>query len=87
MDTLRSEERMIGEKKELRIDEDLREILEGRKAVIKVVGVGGAGNNTVSRMMQIGIVGAEVIAVNTDAQDFRDLCGIFFCPGFFCLQR
>jgi len=50
-------------------DEDLRKILEARKAEIKVMGVGGAGNNTVSRMMQVGIVGAEVIAVNTDAQD------------------
>lgn len=51
------------------IDEDLRKLLEARKAEIRVVGIGGAGNNTVSRMMQIGIVGAEVIAVNTDAQD------------------
>jgi len=50
-------------------DEDLRKLLEARKAVIKVVGVGGAGNNTVSRMMQVGIVGADVIAANTDAQD------------------
>ncbi len=50
-------------------DEDLRKLLEARRAEIKVMGVGGAGNNTVSRMMQVGIVGAEVIAVNTDAQD------------------
>jgi len=50
-------------------DEDLRKLLEARKAEIKVMGVGGAGNNTASRMMQVGIVGAEVIAVNTDAQD------------------
>lgn len=51
------------------VDEDLRKLLDARKAEIKVVGVGGAGNNTVSRMMQVGIVGAEVVAVNTDAQD------------------
>jgi len=51
------------------IDEDLRKLLEARQAEIKVVGVGGAGNNTVSRMMQVGIVGAEIVAVNTDAQD------------------
>ncbi|NIO44460.1 MAG: cell division protein FtsZ [Candidatus Aenigmarchaeota archaeon] len=50
-------------------DEDLRKLLEARRADIKVMGVGGAGNNTVSRMMQVGIVGAEVIAINTDAQD------------------
>lgn len=51
------------------IDEELRKILESRKAVIKVVGAGGAGGNTVSRLMQVGIMGAETIAVNTDAQD------------------
>ncbi len=51
------------------IDEDLRKLLEARQAEIKVVGVGGAGNNTVTRMMQVGVVGAEVVAVNTDAQD------------------
>ncbi len=50
-------------------DEELKKLLESRKAVIKVVGIGGAGNNTISRMMQVGIVGAETIAMNTDAQD------------------
>ncbi len=51
------------------MDEELRKILESRKAEIKVVGVGGGGGNTVSRLMQVGIAGAETIAVNTDAQD------------------
>lgn len=51
------------------LNEDLKDILEERKAEIKVVGIGGAGNNTVSRMTQVGIVGAEGIAINTDAQD------------------
>lgn len=32
-----------------------------------VFGVGGAGNNTVTRLMEMGVVGAECIAVNTDA--------------------
>ncbi len=50
-------------------DDELRKILESRKAEIKVVGVGGAGGNTLSRLMQIGIVGAESVGVNTDAQD------------------
>ncbi|MBI2579460.1 MAG: cell division protein FtsZ [Candidatus Aenigmarchaeota archaeon] len=50
-------------------DEELRKILEAKKAEIKVVGAGGAGGNTISRLMQIGIVGAETIAINTDAQD------------------
>lgn len=51
------------------IDEELRTILESRKTQIKVVGAGGAGNNTITRLMQVGIVGAETIAINTDAQD------------------
>lgn len=50
-------------------DEEIRELLEKRKTRIKVVGAGGAGNNTITRLMQVGIVGAETIAVNTDAQD------------------
>jgi cell division protein FtsZ len=32
-----------------------------------VVGVGGAGNNTVTRLMEMGIPSTETIAVNTDA--------------------
>jgi cell division protein FtsZ len=51
------------------IDEELKQLLEAKKASIKVVGTGGAGNNTVTRMMEVGIVGAETVAVNTDAQD------------------
>ncbi len=50
-------------------DEELREILERKKTQIKVVGCGGAGNNTITRLNQVGIFGAETIAVNTDAQD------------------
>ena len=37
-------------------------------AVIKVVGVGGAGTNAVNRMVDAGLGGVEFIAVNTDAQ-------------------
>jgi len=50
-------------------DSELEKILEARKADIKVIGAGGSGCNTISRMNEIGIVGAELIAVNTDAQD------------------
>ncbi len=38
------------------------------KAKIRVIGVGGAGNNAVNRMIEAGIRSAEYIAVNTDAQ-------------------
>jgi cell division protein FtsZ len=34
---------------------------------VLVLGVGGAGNNAVTRLMEMGIVGAECIAINTDA--------------------
>jgi len=37
-------------------------------AVIKVVGVGGAGNNAVNRMITYGLKGVEFIAINTDKQ-------------------
>lgn len=51
------------------IDEELEQILAKQRARIKVVGCGGAGNNTINRMTEIGISGVETIAINTDAQD------------------
>ena len=51
------------------LDEELEELLSKQKATIKVVGAGGGGNNTINRMTEVGIIGAETIAVNTDAQD------------------
>ena len=36
--------------------------------VIKVIGVGGSGSNTVSRMAKLDIVPVELISINTDAQ-------------------
>lgn len=43
-------------------------------ANIKIIGCGGAGNNTVDRLMKIGIKGAKCIAINTDRQhlDMRE---------------
>ncbi len=46
---------------------DVRHQLE-HFAGIKVIGVGGAGCNAVSRMIQEGLGGVEFIAINTDAQ-------------------
>lgn len=51
------------------MDDELEMLLSEQKAKIKVVGCGGGGNNTINRMTEVGIVGAEMIAVNTDAQD------------------
>lgn len=51
------------------VDEELQHVLAKQRAAIKVIGTGGGGNNTINRMTEIGITGAETIAVNTDAQD------------------
>src|SRR3989338_11000820 len=51
------------------IDAELEQLLARQRATIKVVGCGGGGNNTINRMSEVGIVGAETIAINTDAQD------------------
>ncbi|MBR5912964.1 MAG: cell division protein FtsZ [Selenomonadaceae bacterium] len=37
-------------------------------AKIKVIGVGGGGNNAVNRMISLGLEGVEFVAINTDAQ-------------------
>jgi cell division protein FtsZ len=37
-------------------------------AVIRVIGLGGGGNNAVNRMIETGLRGVEFIAANTDAQ-------------------
>jgi len=49
-------------------DKELEEILSGLTTVIKVIGCGGAGTNTITRCVESNITGAELIAVNTDAQ-------------------
>ncbi len=38
---------------------------------IKVIGVGGSGSNTVTRMTRHGIEGVELVVVNTDLQDLN----------------
>jgi len=50
-------------------DEELEKILNAHRTVIKVVGTGGAGNNTITRLTEVGINGVETVAINTDAQD------------------
>ncbi|MGD9395741.1 MAG: cell division protein FtsZ [Candidatus Thorarchaeota archaeon] len=54
-------------------DEELASLLESVTARILVIGVGGAGNNAITRLMEVGIEGADTLAVNTDAQD------LYFC--------
>lgn len=52
-----------------KINAEIKEIMKKKATKIKVVGAGGAGNNTLTRLVETGIVGCETIAVNTDAQD------------------
>ena len=49
-------------------DRELEEVLSGLTTTIKVVGAGGAGTNTISRCVASQITGAELVAINTDAQ-------------------
>ncbi|MCX7823786.1 MAG: cell division protein FtsZ [Syntrophobacterales bacterium] len=49
-------------------EDDDREQFTESPAIIKVLGVGGAGNNAVNNMILSGLKGVEFIAANTDAQ-------------------
>lgn len=51
------------------IDTELESLIAKQAANIKVVGCGGGGNNTINRITEVGIKGADTIAINTDAQD------------------
>ena len=51
-----------------RPEREAAEILAELKTEITVIGCGGGGSNTISRMMEEGIHGAKLIAMNTDAQ-------------------
>ena len=44
-------------------------VLSNFLAVIKVVGVGGAGGNAINQMIEKRLRGVEFIAINTDGQD------------------
>jgi len=42
-----------------------------RVVKIKVIGVGGAGNNVINRMIDAGVDGVEFVVINTDKQDLN----------------
>lgn len=54
------------------VDSELRKLIEKKFVDIMILGCGGAGNNTLNRLAQVGIVGAKSVAVNTDAQDLLE---------------
>ena len=53
-------------------DEELASVVKDLETKITVVGCGGAGGNTVTRMTEEGIHGAKLVAANTDAQHLAD---------------
>lgn len=52
----------------IRVGIEFADLDVGLDAVIKVVGVGGGGNNAVNCMVASGVKGVEFIAINTDAE-------------------
>jgi cell division protein FtsZ len=54
-------------------DEELLEVLQGLKTNIVVIGCGGSGSNTIQRLSEEGITGAELYAINTDAQHLLNI--------------
>lgn len=52
------------------VREIMPDIIPGAK--IKVLGIGGCGNNAINRMIQEGLEGVEFVAINTDAQDLAN---------------
>jgi len=69
-------------------DQEIQKILERGKVRIVIMGVGGAGSNTITRLNALKIGGAETIAANTDAAhllitaaDRKILLGPELCGG------
>lgn len=49
-------------------DKELEDIVESLHVSIKILGCGGGGSNTINRLSEAGVVGAQLIAMNTDAK-------------------
>lgn len=49
-------------------DDELARIVEKLKVQISIIGCGGGGSNTVNRLSQSGVFGAELVAANSDAK-------------------
>ena len=53
----------------------MSEKFQERVVKIKVIGVGGAGNNVINRMIEGGVGGVDFIVINTDKQDLnKSIC-------------
>ncbi len=62
-------ERISHKKANIDIDQELERLISSQKTRIRVIGCGGAGNNTINRISEVGIKGIQTTAINTDAQD------------------
>ncbi len=49
----------------------MSEMFQERVVKIKVIGVGGAGNNVINRMIEAGVGGVDFVVINTDKQDLN----------------
>ena len=49
----------------------MSEMSQERVVKIKVIGVGGAGNNVINRMIDAGVTGVDFVVINTDRQDLN----------------
>ena len=49
----------------------MSEVFQDRVVKIKVIGVGGAGNNVINRMLESEVNGVDFIVINTDMQDLK----------------
>jgi len=56
-----------------KVNAELEELLRSLKTNIRIVGCGGGGCNTINRLSEEGIAGAELMAGNTDAQHLLTL--------------
>ena len=52
--------------------ENMSESLQERVVKIKVIGVGGAGNNVINRMMEAGVEGVDFFVVNTRKSPLKE---------------
>ena len=53
----------------------MSQVFEERVVKIKVIGVGGAGNNVINRMIEAGVSGVDFVVINTDKQDLnKSIC-------------
>ena len=53
----------------------MSEMFQDRVVKIKVIGIGGAGNNVINRMIEAGVSGVDFVVINTDKQDLnKSIC-------------